>query len=111
MKFRIIDLEFRIVDMKLRIGDSKLLSVDSKIRSTRMKFRIADWTRAKSGGTIYKCLYCKHLQHLTTLDHWDLHKWLMAPKGTGLLCVRCDRIASTWPLCNCDGRNRGNSAG
>ena len=28
----------------------------------------------------------------------SLHKWLMAPKGTGLLYVRRDRIASTWPL-------------
>lgn len=26
------------------------------------------------------------------------HKWLMAPKGTGLLVVRPDRIATTWPL-------------
>lgn len=28
----------------------------------------------------------------------SLHKWLMAPKGTGMLYVRRDRIASTWPL-------------
>ncbi|MEZ5292185.1 MAG: aminotransferase class V-fold PLP-dependent enzyme [Vicinamibacterales bacterium] len=28
----------------------------------------------------------------------SLHKWLMAPMGTGLLYVRRDRIASTWPL-------------
>jgi selenocysteine lyase/cysteine desulfurase len=28
----------------------------------------------------------------------SLHKWLMAPKGTGLLYVRRDRIADTWPL-------------
>ncbi len=28
----------------------------------------------------------------------SLHKWLMAPLGTGLLYVRRDRIASTWPL-------------
>lgn len=26
------------------------------------------------------------------------HKWLLAPKGTGLLIVRPDRIATTWPL-------------
>ena len=26
------------------------------------------------------------------------HKWLLAPKGTGLLVVRPDRIATTWPL-------------
>lgn len=26
------------------------------------------------------------------------HKWLMAPKGTGLLVTRPDRIATTWPL-------------
>lgn len=26
------------------------------------------------------------------------HKWLLAPKGTGLLVTRPDRIASTWPL-------------
>jgi isopenicillin-N epimerase len=28
----------------------------------------------------------------------SLHKWLLAPHGTGLLYVRRDRIASTWPL-------------
>ena len=28
----------------------------------------------------------------------SLHKWLLAPTGTGLLYVRQDRIASTWPL-------------
>lgn len=26
------------------------------------------------------------------------HKWLLAPKGTGMLIVRPDRIATTWPL-------------
>jgi selenocysteine lyase/cysteine desulfurase len=28
----------------------------------------------------------------------SLHKWLLAPHGTGLMYVRKDRIASTWPL-------------
>src|SRR5947208_7614429 len=28
----------------------------------------------------------------------SLHKWLLAPHGTGLLYVRKDRIAGTWPL-------------
>jgi len=28
----------------------------------------------------------------------SLHKWLLAPTGTGLLYVRRDRIARTWPL-------------
>jgi isopenicillin-N epimerase len=28
----------------------------------------------------------------------SLHKWLLAPHGTGFLYVRRDRIASTWPL-------------
>ena len=28
----------------------------------------------------------------------SLHKWLLAPTGTGLLYVRKDRIASTWPM-------------
>jgi selenocysteine lyase/cysteine desulfurase len=28
----------------------------------------------------------------------SLHKWLLAPIGTGLLYVRRDHIASTWPL-------------
>jgi selenocysteine lyase/cysteine desulfurase len=28
----------------------------------------------------------------------SLHKWLLAPTGTGLLYVRRDKIASTWPL-------------
>lgn len=26
------------------------------------------------------------------------HKWLLAPKGTGLLVTRPDRVAGTWPL-------------
>ncbi len=26
------------------------------------------------------------------------HKWLLAPKGTGLLVTRPDRVATTWPL-------------
>ena len=28
----------------------------------------------------------------------SLHKWLLAPHGTGLLYVRKEKIASTWPL-------------
>src|SRR5436189_2302402 len=28
----------------------------------------------------------------------SLHKWLLAPTGTGLLYVRKDKIAQTWPL-------------
>lgn len=28
----------------------------------------------------------------------SLHKWLLAPTGTGLLYVRRDKIASSWPL-------------
>ena len=28
----------------------------------------------------------------------SLHKWLLAPHGTGLLYVRREKIASTWPL-------------
>jgi selenocysteine lyase/cysteine desulfurase len=28
----------------------------------------------------------------------SLHKWLLAPTGTGMLYVRRDRIAPTWPL-------------
>ncbi len=28
----------------------------------------------------------------------SLHKWLLAPLGTGLLYVRKDRIAGTWPM-------------
>src|SRR5713226_9210615 len=34
------------------------------------------------------------------MDYYGVsrHKWLLAPLGTGLLYVRRDRIASTWPL-------------
>ena len=32
----------------------------------------------------------------------SLHKWLMAPKGTGMLYVRRDKIKDTWPLLPAD---------
>jgi selenocysteine lyase/cysteine desulfurase len=35
----------------------------------------------------------------------SLHKWLLAPTGTGLLYVRRDRIAQTWPLQAAPGRD------
>ena len=38
----------------------------------------------------------------------SLHKWLLAPHGTGLLYVRKDRIAGTWPLQAAAERQRDN---
>ena len=37
-------------------------------------------------------------------DYWaaSLHKWLCAPFGTGLLYVKKERIAETWPLLTSD---------
>jgi selenocysteine lyase/cysteine desulfurase len=35
----------------------------------------------------------------------SLHKWLLAPTGTGMLYVRRDRIARTWPLQAAPARN------
>lgn len=37
----------------------------------------------------------------------SLHKWLLAPIGTGLLYVRRDHIASTWPLMPAPAGDRG----
>lgn len=34
----------------------------------------------------------------------SLHKWLYAPKGTGMLYVRRDRIADVWPLLAADAK-------
>ncbi|MFQ5791738.1 MAG: aminotransferase class V-fold PLP-dependent enzyme, partial [Acidobacteriota bacterium] len=38
----------------------------------------------------------------------SLHKWLMAPKGTGMLYVRRDKIEKTWPLLPAPERLRDN---
>ena len=40
----------------------------------------------------------------------SLHKWLLAPIGTGLLYVRRDHIASTWPLMPGPADSRGSIA-
>jgi selenocysteine lyase/cysteine desulfurase len=37
----------------------------------------------------------------------SLHKWLHAPKGTGMLYVRRDKIARLWPLMAADEKQRG----
>jgi isopenicillin-N epimerase len=36
----------------------------------------------------------------------SLHKWLYAPKGTGLLYVRRDKIAKIWPLFAAEEKNK-----
>ena len=36
----------------------------------------------------------------------SLHKWIYAPKGTGLLYVKKDKIAKTWALMASEDRNR-----
>jgi selenocysteine lyase/cysteine desulfurase len=38
----------------------------------------------------------------------SLHKWLLAPTGTGLLYVRRDRIANSWPLQAANERQKDN---
>ncbi len=37
----------------------------------------------------------------------SLHKWLYAPKGTGMLFVRRDKIEKVWPLMAAEARQRG----
>ena len=37
----------------------------------------------------------------------QLHKWLYAPKGTGMLYVKRDKIAKIWPLFPAEEKQQG----
>ncbi len=65
---------------------------------------LVQWARARGIVTVIDAAHppgmlVNNLQALDA-DYYcsSTHKWLLAPKGTGFLVVRPDRIKSTWPL-------------
>jgi len=86
---------------------TKVLSISHVLFSTGVIQPVAELARwARSRGIITVIdgahppgMLANNLQAIDA-DYYatSTHKWLLAPKGTGLLIVRPDRIATTWPL-------------
>jgi selenocysteine lyase/cysteine desulfurase len=87
--------------------ETRVLSISHVLFSTGMIQPVAALARlARSRGIITVIdgahppgMLVTNLQAIDA-DYYatSTHKWLLAPKGTGLLIVRPDRIATTWPL-------------
>jgi len=86
---------------------TKVLSISHVLFSTGMIQPVAELVRWARGRGIVTVIDGAHppgmlVNNLQALDAdfyaTSAHKWLLAPQGTGLLIVRPDRIATTWPL-------------
>ncbi|HEY3934528.1 MAG TPA: aminotransferase class V-fold PLP-dependent enzyme [Gemmatimonadales bacterium] len=86
---------------------TRVLSISHILFSTGMIQPVAELVRWARGRGIVTVIDGAHPPGMLVTDLQAIdadfyatstHKWLLAPKGTGLLVVRPDRIATTWPL-------------
>lgn len=86
---------------------TKVFSISHVLFSTGMLQPVRALVRMARERGIITVIDGAHPPGLLELNLRDLdadfyasspHKWLLAPKGTGLLVVRPDRMATTWPL-------------
>ncbi|HEY4101382.1 MAG TPA: aminotransferase class V-fold PLP-dependent enzyme [Gemmatimonadales bacterium] len=86
---------------------TRVLSISHVLFSTGMIQPVAElvrWARPRGIVTVIDGAHPPGMlqTNLQAIDAdfyaTSTHKWLLAPKGTGLLVVRPDRIATTWPL-------------
>jgi isopenicillin-N epimerase len=86
---------------------TRVLSISHILFSTGMIQPVAAlvrWARARGIITVIDGAHPPGMLALNVqqvdADYYctSTHKWLLGPKGTGLLIVRPDRIATTWPL-------------
>ena len=86
---------------------TRVLSISHVLFSTGMiqpVARLVQWARARNIITVIDGAHPPGML-VTDIQAIDAdfyatstHKWLLGPKGTGLLIVRPDRMTSTWPL-------------
>lgn len=86
---------------------TKVLSISHVLFSTGLLQPVAElvrWARSRGIVTVVDGAHppgmlVTNVQAIDA-DYYatSTHKWLLGPKGTGLLVVRPDRIATTWPL-------------
>lgn len=91
-----------------RIGPrTRVLSISHVLFTTGMIQPVARLVRLARERGILSVVDGAHPPGMLALDLQALdadyyasspHKWLLAPKGTGLLVTRPDRLARTWPL-------------
>ena len=86
---------------------TRVLSISHVLFTTGMLQPVAELVKWARGRGIITVIDGAHPPGMLVTDIQGIdadfyatstHKWLLAPKGTGLLIVRPDRIASTWPL-------------
>ena len=86
---------------------TRVLSISHVLFTTGMIQPVAQLVRLARARGIVSVIDGAHPPGMLTLDLTALdadyyasspHKWLMAPKGTGLLITRPDRLERTWPL-------------
>ena len=86
---------------------TRVLSISHVLFTTGMIQPVARVVRLARERGIVTVVDGAHPPGMLTLDLQAIdadyyatspHKWLLAPKGTGLLVTRPDRLATTWPL-------------